>query len=71
MYKYRFIKRTAILILIGLSIATTISAQTVSQLGFNYQAIARLADGSPIPNQNLVIRISVYNSTNNLVAGIS
>ncbi|MFC1731209.1 hypothetical protein ACFL6I_12815 [candidate division KSB1 bacterium] len=67
MYMHRFIKRTALLILIALSISTTISAQTVSQLGFNYQAIARLADGSPIPNHNLVIRISIYNSINNLV----
>ncbi len=46
--------------------AITVFSQNITPLGFNYQAIARDANGNPITNQNLVVRISVLNTPGTL-----
>lgn len=54
--------RNTLRILLALAISwafvTTISAQAPA--GINYQAVARNAMGSPMANENLIVRLSIY-----------
>ena len=52
-------RRGKILILISALIAMSASVFAQTPLGFNYQGVARSADGSPLINQFIGLRVSI------------
>jgi len=55
--------KKSILILIILFVQINLFAQTIPET-FNYQAVARADDGSPIINQEVILEISIVQGTN-------
>jgi trimeric autotransporter adhesin len=56
--------KNLIMLIAGITIAMLTSAQ--AQEGFNYQAVIRNAEGQPLQNQNVGIRISLQSPTGTL-----